>query len=302
MSTKENCKKANIIRTKLLLLIANEQSEKKKTIDKNVMRLNRKSVEEINEKYHINSFEITMSNTIINGGKNLCMSFASNDYSKSIIKTPNKKDEGKLLKKNLIARNKLGSFLLKTEDLPIEKEFNRIIINAKRKISHNKLHIESFSPEKKVKKELNLEKLKLIEIQKNNISILRNIAGLLKDYNLCKKQSMKRQKSVSIQITNKDMKNEEVRKGRNTIFYSSKGIPIIKNDKFLGKNNNKPHKVEKKKSHNSCSKIINDILIEDKNYNLLVTKNKSKNIYKGDDNNYYINNPNKDIRPRFSIY
>ena len=302
MSTKENCKKANIIRTKLLLLIANEQSEKKKTIDKNVMRLNRKSVEEINEKYHINSFEITMSNKIINGGKNLCMSFASNDYSKSIIKTPNKKDEGKLLKKNLIARNKLGSFLLKTEDLPIEKEFNRIIINAKRKISHNKLHIESFSPEKKVKKELNLEKLKLIEIQKNNISILRNIAGLLKDYNLCKKQSMKRQKSVSIQITNKDMKNEEVRKGRNTIFYSSKGIPIIKNDKFLGKNNNKPHKVEKKKSHNSCSKIINDILIEDKNYNLLVTKNKSKNIYKGDDNNYYINNPNKDIRPRFSIY
>ena len=302
MSTKENCKKANIIRTKLLLLIANEQSEKKKTIDKNVMRLNRKSVEEINEKYHINSFEITMSNTIINGGKNLCMSFASNDYSKSIIKTPNKKDEGKLLKKNLIARNKLGSFLLKTEDLPIEKEFNRIIINAKRKISHNKLHIESFSPEKKVKKELNLEKLKLIEIQKNNISILRNIAGLLKDYNLCKKQSMKRQKSVSIQITNKDMKNEEVRKGRNTIFYSSKGIPIIKNDKFLGKNNNKPHKVEKKKSHNFCSKIINDILIEDKNYNLLVTKNKSKNIYKGDDNNYYINNPNKDIRPRFSIY
>ena len=171
MSTKENCKKANIIRTKLLLLIANEQSEKKKTIDKNVMRLNRKSVEEINEKYHINSFEITMSNKIINGGKNLCMSFASNDYSKSIIKTPNKKDEGKLLKKNLIARNKLGSFLLKTEDLPIEKEFNRIIINAKRKISHNKLHIESFSPEKKVKKELNLEKLKLIEIQKNNISI-----------------------------------------------------------------------------------------------------------------------------------
>ena len=302
MSTKENCKKANIIRTKLLLLIANEQSEKKKTIDKNVMRLNRKSVEEINEKYHINSFEITMSNKIINGGKNLCMSFASNDYSKSIIKTPNKKDEGKLLKKNLIARNKLGSFLLKTEDLPIEKEFNRIIINAKRKISHNKLHIESFSPEKKVKKELNLEKLKLIEIQKNNISILRNIAGLLKDYNLCKKQSMKRQKSVSIQITNKDMKNEEVRKGRNTIFYSSKGIPIIKNDKFLGKNNNKPHKVEKKKSHNSCSKIINDILIEDKNYKLMMTENKNKNIYKGDDNNYFINNPNKDIRQRFSIY
>ena len=49
MSTKENCKKANIIRTKLLLLIANEQSAKKKIIDKNVMRLNRKSVEEINE-------------------------------------------------------------------------------------------------------------------------------------------------------------------------------------------------------------------------------------------------------------
>ena len=273
MSTKQNCKKANLIRTKLLLLIANEQSEKKKTIDKNVMRLNRKSVEEINEKYHINSFEITMSNTIINGGKNLCMSFASNDNSKSILKTPNKKDEGKLLKKNSIAKNKLGIYLFKTENLPIEKEFNRIIINAKRKISHNKLRIESFSPEKKVKKELNLEKLKLIEIQKDNISILRNIAGLLKDYNLCKKQSMKRQKSVSIQITNKDMKNEEVRKSRNTIFYSSKGIPIIKNDKFLGKNNNKPPKVEKKKSHNSCSKIINDILIEDEKNSIRTTIN-----------------------------
>ena len=244
-----------------------------------------------------------MSDKIINGGKNLCMSFASKDNTKLLINTPKKKDEGKLLNKNIIARKKLGSVILETEDLPIKKEFKRIIINAKRKISQNKLNIESFSPEKKVNNKLNLEKLKIIETQKNSISILRNIAGLLKDYNLCKKQSMKRQKSVSIQITNKDMKNEEVRKGRNTIFYSSKGIPIIKNDKFLGKNNNKPHKVEKKKSHNSCSKIINDILIEDKNDKFLtMSKSKNKNMYKGDDNNYFINNHNKDMRPRFSVY
>jgi hypothetical protein len=300
MSIKKN--KANVIRTKLLLLIANEQSAKKKIIDKNVMRLNRKSVEEINEKYQINSFEIIMSDKIINGGKNLCMSFASKDNTKLLINTPKKKDEGKLLNKNIIARKKLGSVILETEDLPIKKEFKRIIINAKRKISQNKLNIESFSPEKKVNNKLNLEKLKIIETQKNSISILRNIAGLLKDYNLCKKQSMKRQKSVSIHFTNNEMKNEIDKKSRNVTYYSTKGIPKIKNDKSLGKNNNKKTKIEKKKSHNSCSKIINDILIEDKNYNLLVTKNKSKNIYKGDDNNYYINNPNKDIRPRFSIY
>jgi hypothetical protein len=89
MSIKKN--KANVIRTKLLLLIANEQSAKKKIIDKNVMRLNRKSVEEINEKYQINSFEIIMSDKIINGGKNLCMSFASKDNTKLLINTPKKK-------------------------------------------------------------------------------------------------------------------------------------------------------------------------------------------------------------------
>ena len=301
MSIKKN--KANVIRTKLLLLIANEQSAKKKIIDKNVMRLNRKSVEEINEKYQINSFEIIMSDKIINGGKNLCMSFASKDNTKLLINTPKKKDEGKLLNKNIIARKKLGSVILETENLPIKKEFKRIIINAKRKISQNKLNIESFSPEKKVNNKLNLEKLKIIETQKNSISILRNIAGLLKDYNLCKKHSMKRQKSVSIHFTNNEMKNEIDKKSRNVTYYSTKGIPKIKNDKSLGKNNNKKTKIEKKKSHNSCSKIINDILIEDKNDKFLtMSKSKNKNMYKGDDNNYFINNHNKDMRPRFSVY
>ena len=303
MSTKTNFKKANLIRTKLLVLISNEPSIKKKTLDKNMMRLNRKSVDEINEKYQINSFEITMSNKIINGGKNLCMSYASKD--KSLINTPNKKDEEKLLKKNLMGRKGFGSVFINKEDLPIQKEFSRIMINAKRKISQNKLHIESFSHEKKVKNKPNLEKLKMTEIQKNSISTLRNIAGLLKDYNSCKKKVIKREKSVSIQFDNNEMKNE-VRKNRNSVYYSTKGIPKIKNENFLGKNIFKVNKLQKKKSHNSCSKIINDVLIEEKNnyklHTITKNKNKNKNIFKGDDNSYFINNHNNDIRQRFSVY
>ena len=147
MSTKTNFKKANLIRTKLLVLISNEPSIKKKTLDKNMMRLNRKSVDEINEKYQINSFEITMSNKIINGGKNLCMSYASKD--KSLINTPNKKDEEKLLKKNLMGRKGFGSVFINKEDLPIQKEFSRIMINAKRKISQNKLLVFPFQKGKR---------------------------------------------------------------------------------------------------------------------------------------------------------
>ena len=86
--------------------------QKKKIIDKNVMRLNRKSVEEINEKYQINSFEIIMSDKIINGGKNLCMSFASKDNTKLLINTPKKKDEGKIYKKKIIKIKKLEIIIL----------------------------------------------------------------------------------------------------------------------------------------------------------------------------------------------
>ena len=42
-----------------------------------------------------------MSDKIINGGKNLCMSFASKDNTKLLINTPKKKDEGKLLNKKI---------------------------------------------------------------------------------------------------------------------------------------------------------------------------------------------------------
>ena len=44
-------KKANIIRTKLLLLISNEQTEKKEK--KNLKMLNSIPIEEINSQYHL---------------------------------------------------------------------------------------------------------------------------------------------------------------------------------------------------------------------------------------------------------
>ena len=69
-----NKEKANLIRTKLLLLISNEEKKRKIEKGKNLLRLNSKSFEEINEKYKINNFKITIENKRINRGKNLCIS------------------------------------------------------------------------------------------------------------------------------------------------------------------------------------------------------------------------------------
>ena len=168
------------------------------------MKLNSKSVEEINEQYQINSFKITISNKIINGGKNLCMNYSSKKNPRSLVNSNNNEEE-KLKEK--FTNNKILRRSVILQSMPMPKEFDKILIKAKRKISQNKLQNEIFSPEKK-KRDFNFKKKKIIEIQKNSISILRNLANLYKNYNLCKKtSSLKRQKSVLIQMKNNNLKN-----------------------------------------------------------------------------------------------
>ena len=120
MSTKESIQKANSIRTKLLLLIAKEQSQKRNQINKNLMMLNSKSVEEINEQYQINSFKITISNKIINGGKNLCMNYSSKKNPRSLVNSNNNEEE-KLKEK--FSNNKILRRSVILQSMPMPKNY-----------------------------------------------------------------------------------------------------------------------------------------------------------------------------------
>ena len=154
MSKKEKIKKANLIRTKLILIIAQE-NEKKKSLNKNVMMLNSKSVEEINEQYQTNNFKITLNNKIINGGKNLEINYYSKDNPRRLVNTPqkigeylkdkieNNKSENQSIKKNNVLKENINYPFI---------NYDKILIKAKRKISQNKLQNEIFSPEKKKKR------------------------------------------------------------------------------------------------------------------------------------------------------
>ena len=289
MFTKQDFKKANIIRTKLLLLIATEQSIKKHSLNNNVMMLNSKSFDEINKKYQINSFKITMSNKIINGGKNLCMSYSSTMNPRSLFNTSQIKDDDKLKEKLIskkIVSKKLESNLMETRKLNLPNKFEKIIIKAKRKISQNKLHIEFLTTVKKNEENFNPEKLKLIEIQKISISLLRNLANGFKNYNLVKKKAFQRQKTLSVK--SKNLKNSE-EKERNSFFHSSNVIPKVKNYNLTAKNvrNN-----EKKKSHNDKNKLLNNIMeIEDDNDSLpnFPSSTKNKKSFKGN-KIFFVNN------------
>ena len=282
MFTKQDFKKANIIRTKLLLLIATEQSIKKHSLNNNVMMLNSKSFDEINKKYQINSFKITMSNKIINGGKNLCMSYSSTMNPRSLFNTSQIKDDDKLKEKLIskkIVSKKLESNLMETRKLNLPNKFEKIIIKAKRKISQNKLHIEFLTPVQKNEENFNPEKLKLIEIQKISISVFKN-------YNLVKTKTLQRQKTLSVK--SKNLKNSE-EKERNSFFHSSNVIPKVKNYNLTAKNvrNN-----EKKKSHNDKNKLLNNIMeIEDDNDSLpnFPSSTKNKKSFKGN-KIFFVNN------------
>lgn len=299
MITKIDFIKANEIRTKLLLLIATEQSIKKKSLNNNIMMLNSKSFDEINKKYQINSFKITMSNKIINGGKNLCMSYSSTMNPRSLFNTPQIKEDNKLKEKVIskkIVSKKLENMIMESQNIPLSNKFEKIIIKAKRKISQNKLKIDFLTPVQKNQVIFNPEKQKIIERQKNSISLLRNLANLFKNYNLDKKKTLQRQKTLSVKSQN--LKNSE-EKEHQSFFHSSNVIPKVKNYNLTAKNvrNN-----EKKKSHNDKNKLLNNIMeMEDDNDSIskFPSTTKNKKSFKGS-KIYFVNN--KEITDEFSVY
>lgn len=233
--------KANLIRTKLLLLISNEEKRRKKEKGKNLLRINSKSFEEINEKYKINNFKIIMENKRINGGKNLCISYSSKFNPRPLL---NKNEEESF--KNYI-NNKME----------FEKNLELIEIKFKRKVSEVKIKSEK----KKKKINFNPEKEKLIELQKKSISKLRKMANLFINYSKIKNKNkkIKRQKSVKIKLEN-NMKNNY----NKNLHYSSK-VSLFSKNNF--KRNSK-----KKKTENASSKIITNIIDYDVDINSKSTK------------------------------
>jgi len=115
-------KEANLIRTKLILIIAKEQESKKLKFNKNNnMMINGKSSFEIDEQYSINSFEITI-NQIINGGKNLCISKSS---SSKIKPRPSLTLKNK--KRNILSEENNNT------NLNASKDFDSIKLQSKKK-------------------------------------------------------------------------------------------------------------------------------------------------------------------------
>ena len=232
-------KKPNLIRTKLLLLIAKEQIKTKK--EQNLLKLNSKSFKEIDEQYETKNFKIKMHKKIINGGKNLCISYSSKFQPRHL----NNENE----KKNKIIY-----------DFEIDNNLEEIKLNAKRKVSQIKLgNIENFYQKKK---NFNIEKEKLLEKQKKNFIKLRKIANLFKNYSIVKRKKMKRLKSVSINESDIEKKLNKTKKKiiyNKHLHYSSKGIPEIKNSSLFGRNSFKRDS-KKKKSAKQNKKIITDII------------------------------------------
>ena len=246
MSNIKYQKNANKIRTKLLLLIANESIIK---IDKNtnLSMLNSISLNEINKQYQIKNFKITIDNKVINGGKNLCINYSSKVNSRPFINNLVNEQFEKYIKNN----SKLES----------------IKIGIKRKISQYKLNIVF----KKEKNKIDPKKKKLIEIQKNYIFFLRSTANLLKNYSLNKKynQNFNRQKSVNIRET--DIQSKLKNKLVKSRHYTNKELPPNKNTNVLVKN-----KITKKKKkenkHLRINTDIDDITYENKHHKVKSVK------------------------------
>ena len=232
----------NLIRTKLLLLVAKEQIKTKK--EQNLLKLNSKSFEEIDEQYEIKNFKIKMHIKTINGGKNHCISYSSKFQPRHLRNESEEENKNKII-----------------DDFEIEKSLQAIKINAKRKVSQIKLQkCEDFLTKKKII--FNPEKEKLLENQKYNILKLRKIAYLLKNYPMVKKKKMLRQKSVSINESDIEKKLNTTKKKiiyNKHLHYSSKGMPEIKNTSLFARNSFKRDS-KKKKSAKQNKKIITDII------------------------------------------
>ncbi len=138
--SKKNLKKANEIRTKLLLLTSKEQTiRKKKSKERNLMMINGKSSFEIDEQYSINLFEITM-HQIINGGKNLCISSSSKI-----------KPRTSLFINEQTNKNNILDDVNNSSQLIPSNEIDSIKLQSKKKISEEKLKLKSYKELKKKK-------------------------------------------------------------------------------------------------------------------------------------------------------
>ena len=131
-------KKPNLIRTKLLLLIAKEQIKTKK--EQNLLKLNSKTFEEIDEQYETKNFKIKMHQKTINGGKNLCISFSSKfqpRYLKNEDENKNKIIYNFEIGNNLEsieinAKRKISQIKLKNIEIPIYKKKKFLILKKKK--------------------------------------------------------------------------------------------------------------------------------------------------------------------------
>ena len=170
--SKINKKKANKTRTNLIILIAKEQQlEKKKYKEKNVMMINGKSSLEIDALYSTNSFEITMHQRI-NGGRNLCVSQNSSSKIKPRTSLSLKNQKSNL---NLSEGNN-------STNINSSKDIDSIILQSKKKISENKLKLKSYNELTKKNINFNKEKEKKKELQKKSIRILRKLANDYKNF------------------------------------------------------------------------------------------------------------------------
>ena len=262
--SKKNLKKANEIRTKLLLLTSKEQTiRKKKTKERNLMMINGKSSFEIDEQYSINLFEITM-HQVINGGKNLCISSSSKIKPRSSI----------FINEQNNKNNTLDDENNSIQFIP-SNEIDSIKLQSKKKISEEKLKLKSYRELKKKNYNFyDIEKEKRRELQKKSIRFLRRITRNFKDYLLSekKKKTFKRQKTVSIQ--NQNIRNRIFEKNENENYQnyekknsiSTKGIIKLSKSSFHQKNNLQKN-LEKKKNENQKVKFASEIKDIKKNSN-----------------------------------
>ena len=256
--SKKNLKKANEIRTKLLLLASNEQIiKKKKAKKKNLMLINGKSSFEIDEQYSINLFEITM-HQIINGGKNLCISSSSKIKPRTSIFINEQNNKSNILDEEI---NNSSQFIS-------SHDIDSIKLQSKKKISEEKLKLKNYKELKKKNYNFyDIEKEKKRELQKKSIRFLRKFTKNIKDYLLSekKKKTFKRQKTVSIQNQNfrnsifekNENENENLQNYEKKNSISCKGIIKLSKSSFSQKYGLQKNS-EKKKTDNQKVKFASE--------------------------------------------
>ena len=164
-------KNVNMFRSRLLILVSNELN---KNIKNSIMKINSKDLNDINDDFSINSFEVFMENPIEYGlSNNLIKNFENNVFQR-----------------NNFHKQKISSSLNHLYLAQIKKDFTKTknkkkeIIFVKKKISQLK---QSLGPRtnKVKKKKIELSKKYLM---KKSIKYLRKLAENLKDFNATDKK------------------------------------------------------------------------------------------------------------------